>query len=126
MSMDKTWALSLKEGSDHPCAERQAPSSFYGLYFMLLRDEKLGRCVLRTEAIPGAGRLVLLTAGYTLMVPMKAPIVPLQIPASEHDGAPGRGAGSGSRAVRLLPNLSLLLTSAKGSRHVMGPASGVC
>lgn len=78
MSVDKTLGLSLEEGSDYPCAERQAPSIFYSLCFMLLPAEKLGQWVLRTKAFPGAGRLVLATAGDTLMVPMKAPIVQSQ------------------------------------------------
>lgn len=32
MSVDKASGLSLKEGSDYLCAERQAPSIFYCLY----------------------------------------------------------------------------------------------
>jgi len=77
MSVDKASGLSLKEGSGYPCAERQVPSVFYSLNFMLLCAEKLptGRWVLRTKAVPGVGRLVLLTTGATLMVPMKGPIV---------------------------------------------------
>lgn len=48
------------------------------------------------------------------------------IPASKDNEAPGRGAGAGSRATRLLQNLNLLLTSAKGLSDVVGPTSGVC
>ena len=49
----------------------------------------------------------------------------LAIRASDHSEAPSRGAGAGSRAIRLLQNLSLLLTSAKASNYAMGPTCGV-
>lgn len=56
----------------------------------------------------------------------ESPHCAVAIPASEHDEAAGGGAGAGSRAIRLLQNFSLLLTSAKGLSHVGGPTSGVC
>lgn len=121
MSVDKTSGLSLKGGSDCPCAERQAPSIFYSLCFMLLHAEKLGRWVLKTKAIPGVGRLVLLTAGDTLMVPMKAPIVHSQFlpPNTMKHPAVERGRQPSDS---LASKLKLALNLCKGIESYCGPS----
>lgn len=121
MSVDKASGLSLKEGPDYPCAERQAPSIFYSLYFMLLCAEKLGWWLLRTKAVPGVGRLGSLTVGDTLMVPMKDPIVRSQFLPPDKDEAPCWGAGQQpSPSLASKPKLALNLC--KGIESRCGPS----